>query len=578
MSKLLLRFSGLVFVCVIAAELFGTANGQPPFGGGGPPGGGPNAPELKIVKKFDFDGDGRLNTKERAEARDSLAKSDNQRRGRRGPPGRHRPTGKPGRRVKPEDVDKFPDAELYDPKVLRTLFLEFPEKDWQQELADFKPTDVEVPATMTVDGIAYPEVGVSFRGASSFFMIPEGLKRSLNISMDYGDDKQKLYGYKTLNLLNCNGDPSLMSSFLYSDFARKKIAAPKVNFVNVVINGRSWGVYANAQQFNKHFIKENFDTEKGARWKASGSPRGDAGLRYLGDELQPYRERFDIKSRDKDESWRDLIKLCKVLNETPRDQLESALSPMLDIEGVLWFLAVDVATINSDGYWTRASDYSLYQSPEGVFHIIPHDMNEAFQETHGGGKRGPGRPGRQGPPGGPQGDRRGGPPGGPPGRLGGPPPPGPEAGRRPPPPGQGPPEGPPPGPPEGPPPDQRDPRGPGRDRIGGGYELDPLVGITEERFPLRSKLLAVPRLRKLYLRNVRDIANELLAWEYLGPRVESARDLIKTSVKSDTRKLMTYTQFINATNTRTTKPGSLREFAQKRSEYLLNHPAIKALK
>jgi hypothetical protein len=81
----------------------------------------------------------------------------------------------------------------------------------------------------------------------------------------------------------------------------------------------------------------------------------------------------------------------------------------------------------------------------------------------------------------------------------------------------------------------------------------------------------------LYLKNLREIATELLDWQYLGPRVESARDLIKSSVKSDTRKLATYTQFINATKTRLTKPGSIREFAQKRSDYLLNHPEIKKL-
>ena len=45
---------------------------------------------------------------------------------------------------------------------------------------------------------------------------------------------------------------------------------------------------------------------------------------------------------------------------------------------MLWFLALDNALINNDGYWTRASDYSLYRDPKGKFHVIPHDMNEAF--------------------------------------------------------------------------------------------------------------------------------------------------------------------------------------------------------
>ena len=351
--------------------------------------------------------------------------------------------GTPGPQVSPDDVKNYTELELYDRQVLRTLFLEFENDDWEKELEAFKPTDVEVPATMTVDGKVYPNVGVSFRGASSFFSIPAGLKRSFNISVDMVDQDQRLYDYKTLNLLNFNGDPSLMSSVLYSMIAGKKIPTPKVNFVKVVINGESWGLYASSQQFNKVFVKQHYDSSKGARWKVNGSPQGDGGLRYLGDDIEPYRQRFEIKSKDKPESWNDLIHLCQVLNETPDDQLKEKLEPILNVEGALWFLAVDVALANSDGYWTRASDYSIYQDTDGKFHILPHDMNEAFKM--GRGRGGPGGP----PPGGPGGPPQGGPGGPPPGGPGGPPQGGPGG------PPQGGPGGPPQGGPGGPPQDGR---------------------------------------------------------------------------------------------------------------------------
>ena len=56
-----------------------------------------------------------------------------------------------------------------------------------------------------------------------------------------------------------------------------------------------------------------------------------------------------------------------MLNETPPEKLEAALSPMLDVDGALKFLALEVALVNSDGYWTRASDYSIYQDEKGSF-------------------------------------------------------------------------------------------------------------------------------------------------------------------------------------------------------------------
>ena len=76
------------------------------------------------------------------------------------------------------------------------------------ELEDFKNTDVEVPATMIVDGRTYKDVGVHFRGASSFMMMPAGYKRSLNLSLDFVHEAQQLGGFHTLNLLNAASDPT----------------------------------------------------------------------------------------------------------------------------------------------------------------------------------------------------------------------------------------------------------------------------------------------------------------------------------------------------------------------------------
>ena len=542
-----------------------------PGGPGGPGGiGGPGGVDVDLVEKFDADKNGRLDDEERALARKEIIRlqSSNQGRRRGGPGGGpggprgggNRPSGRQGPKVAPADVQNFSSEDLFDPDVLRTVFLTFEADDWEKELQDFKPTDVEVPATMMVDGKEYPNVGVSFRGASSFFMISEGSKRSFNISMDYIDKDQRLLGYKSLNLLNGNGDDSMMSSALYSHFANQHIPAPKVNFVKVVVNGRSWGIYSNSQQFNKTFLKEHFDTDKGSRWKVLGNPRGDGGLRYLGADVEQYKSRFEIKSKDKPEAWESLINLCKVLNQTPQDQLISKLEPLLDIDSVLWFLAYDVAFINSDGYWTRASDYSIYLDPKGKFHIIPHDMNESFTAMHSGGGPGGGRGG----PGG-RGGRRGGFGGPPQGRPGGPPrggPGGPPQGG----PG-GPPRGGPGGPPQGGPGDAQQPT-----ENGSGFELNPLASMTD-RFPLRSKLLAIPELKAKYLKHLESIASNDLSSETFEPLVAKFKEVIQKEIKKDTRKLMSNSAFEKAT-----KKGSrtgLNKFAAERAEYLLNYPAIK---
>lgn len=390
--------AGFFAVVYVVPEPYARAQGPggPPQGPPGPGGfgrGGPGQqPERKVLEQFDTNGDKRLDAAERKEARAWMAGQGaagfggRGRRG-RGPGGRFA-EGSEGRALAPADVPVVAAAPLYAPDVLRTLFLQFEEDDWEAELEAFHNTDVEVPATVVVDGKTYRDVGVHFRGMSSYMMVPAGLKRPLNLSFDFVHDGQDLAGFRTLNLLNANGDPTFVRGVLYAEIANAFIPAPRINYLRVVINGRSWGIYLNAEQFNKDFTQDRFDSDKGARWKVPGSPNGRAGMEYLGDDPAAYARLYEIKTKDNAKSWRDLIALFRTLNETPPEQLESALAPILDVDGALKFLALDVALVNSDGYWTRASDYSIYQEPNGRFHVIPHDVNEALAEEGGRGGRG----------------------------------------------------------------------------------------------------------------------------------------------------------------------------------------------
>jgi len=359
-----------------------------PFGMRGMP-----RPDRKIVATFDTNGDNRLDLAERAAARESLRNE-----GEGGGPGRRGGFGRrglgagppePGLRLAPHDVRSYPGAPVYDLRILRTVFLTFEGADWEQELAAFYGTDVEVPATVVVDGTAYRNVGVHFRGNSSYRMVPPGYKHSLNLSFDFVNPDQQLGEYRTLNLINANEDATFVRTVLYSEIARNYLPIPLTNYVRVAINGESWGVFVNVQQFDKHFLRDWFNSTKGARWKTPGSPRGRAGLEYLGADAAPYKSIYEIKTKDDAQSWSALINLCRVLNQTPAGQLQDALEPILDIDTALKFLALEAALVNSDGYWTRASDYSIYLDDRGRFHILPLDFNEALGAGRSFGGGGP---------------------------------------------------------------------------------------------------------------------------------------------------------------------------------------------
>lgn len=493
---------------------FGDFRGGP----GGIPGGMDRYP---IVEEFDENGDGVLTGEERTKALEFLNRTV-----------RETEAGEPGPTVTPGDVVQFTDEWFYDSDAIRTIFLEIPEANWEALIEAFANTDFQLLATATVDGETYENVGVRFRGNSSYSMVSSGMKRPLRLKFDVLEDGQNIHGYRTINLLNGIGDATNMRTFLYSLIARDYTEAPAVGFVRLVVNGESWGIYQNQQQFNKDLLNDQFAEAGGVRWKVPGSPNGRGGMEYLGSEIEAYKSIYEIKNRDTDASWEALVELFRVLHETPDDQLVEALEPILNIDGVLRFLALDVALVNADGYWTRASDYYIYLDESGMFHVLPHDMNEGLQA--GGGFPG--------------------------GAM------------------------------EFPtdvefpadlnfpydmefPTNMRDFFGsdsPGARRGGfvamgsfGDTTLDPLIALDDPGKPLRSRLLAIPELQERYLAYLRDIAERWLDWETLGSIAEHVHALIDADMQTDTRALYSYDDFAASLT-------DLERFVTERREFLLN--------
>ena len=356
-----------------------TAPASPPTPAPGP-GLAPLEPELPLVAQFDTDGDHRLNTAERQVARQYLAQLP--------PPPPAPPPArpgltpppepvtlepcKPGEKVTPDNVPSFAGQPLYEPKILRTVFLTFPEADWEKELTDFARTDVSVPARLTLDGAVFEGVGVHFRREAA----PSGLgyKRTVEIALDYTTPAQNIAGTRALTFVDARTDPTFVRTMLYYRIAREYIPTPSANFVRLVVNGEDWGIYTSIQPFDENFTQDQFDSAEGTRWVATG---GD--LAYLGESPEPYRRAYRMLSPDNPAAWQALIKLCRVLNQTPADQFDFEVSPVLDVNGALQFLALENALMNQEGYGSALGSYGLYLDPHGVFHLVPQGASDSFR-------------------------------------------------------------------------------------------------------------------------------------------------------------------------------------------------------
>lgn len=495
----------------MGGAFFAEAGNNPSPGiGGGPPGGrrgrGGPRPAVKIVSQFDTDKDGKLTGEERKAALAS--------RGDAYQPGQvaGTPKGDIESDIK-ESTASTPSnsPSFYDALTLRTLYLRFHDDDWYSQLNAFYRTDVEVPAELVVDGEVYSEVGVRARGTSSYFTV-RSAKKSFNIAIDYGDDGQRLFGYKTLNLLNGHVDSSFIREVLYNRIARDYIPSMKTNLVKLVINGENWGVYINLQQYNKDFLEEWFDTRDGIRWKIG--PGGGA-LTYTGDDIARYQSTYQLKTGNVENPWGKLIELCKLLDgDTPNSKLETDLSPVFNIDRALWQLAVSNVFMDDDSYIHKGGDYSLYKDINDRFHLISHDNNETFRfgrEPRGGGGGGPGGGG---------------------------------------------------------------PRGWSWGELSDGM-VTPLTHADNPLRPVISRLVGVPEWKARYIAHVKTVLNEWLDWNKIEPIILEYHDLIDTEVQQDDKKLYSYENFQDSVEgEQGGRTPSFKQFITRRREYLLNHPDL----
>ena len=95
--------------------------------------------------------------------------------------------------------------------------------------------------------------------------------------------------------------------------------------------------------------------------------------------IAQYKQNYEIKSTDNDADWRKLVELCRALQETPQDKREAEFDKLMNVDEMLWFLAVDNVLIDGDGYFSRASDYTLYldNALQPVLHFLARQQRDA---------------------------------------------------------------------------------------------------------------------------------------------------------------------------------------------------------
>lgn len=268
------------------------------------------------------------------------------------------------------EEDPFPTDRVLD------VFIELSDSDWNSILSN--PTaEEEKPATITYDGVTLENVSFRTKGNSSLMHVANsrGTRFSYKVDMNEYIDGQKLMGLKKINFNNSFKDPTYMRERIAYDLMREMgVPSARNAYANLYVNGTHMGLYLAVEEVDSEFIERHFEDDNGDLYKPDGV---GSDLRWLGDNIGAYSG-MELETNSDTSDHSDLIAMLDVLNNG------SDYASVIDVDRFLRYLAVSTALSNFDSYQgSLAHNYYLYEE-NGVFCVIPWDLNEAFGTFSGG--------------------------------------------------------------------------------------------------------------------------------------------------------------------------------------------------
>lgn len=296
---------------------------------------------------------------------------------------------------------------VFDDTRVATISIDMSASDWQWLLdnatqEEFRSCDI------TIAGKTYKSVGIRPKGNSSLARVAGSMsdRFSFKIKFDEYVPGQTCYGLRALVFNNVMDDATYMKEYLsYKLFRDMGIATPAFSYASIAVNGKPWGLYLMVEVIDSSFVQRNYGTtsgnlykpesvdvgargkfvadladdqaaDRGAARAQGGGMRGAGGtnLVYTSDAISDYSVLRDsaVLSTTDDEDFLKLIAMMKALKDG------TGIEETLDVDEVLRYFAVNTFLVNLDSYASSLKhNYYLYEQ-DGVFQILPWDLNLSF--------------------------------------------------------------------------------------------------------------------------------------------------------------------------------------------------------
>ena len=266
----------------------------------------------------------------------------------------------------------------------------FPIRGERQSMLRMNGTFPYHKGNLEIGATGLEDIGVRFKGNSSFSATNGTLKRSFKLDFNRYDRKKNFLGLLKLNL-HCNAldGTQIKDGSSYQLYNNAGVPAPRVCFARVYLTmpgevERTYlGLYTVVEQIDSVFAKRTFGRALIMK------PEGET-LAYKGDKWNEDYERLYVpKSTATEEMARPVIELARLLKEREGEALADAVEEVLDVESFLRYTAVSTVLVNTDSPLVLSHNYYL-MVPKATKKVVwvPWDLNLSlggFSRMMGGG-------------------------------------------------------------------------------------------------------------------------------------------------------------------------------------------------
>ena len=239
-----------------------------------------------------------------------------------------------------------------------------------------------VHADLEVNGVAFKDVAVRYKGNGSYMESQGGLKRPIKVDLNKYVKGRHVGSASTLDFQNNVTDAGMMNDTLaYRFFRDAGVPAPRTAYAKVYLSvpgvhtNTYVGLYTTPQNVDAHFAKDHFGTKDGLIAKpVTSRPFTDLGTNWA-----LYKGPYDPKTKVTEAQKSRLMDFARFVSHASDAEFTRRLGEFLDIDEFARFMAATVWLANFDSLLDMGQNYYVHLDPHSNrFQFIPWDLDHSF--------------------------------------------------------------------------------------------------------------------------------------------------------------------------------------------------------